>query len=85
MRSKYGLSLVDYQKLADAQENVCAICGGPPKGRGAKLYVDHNHGTGKIRGLLCVTCNAGIGQFQDCVNLLQRAINYLERANSIRA
>ena len=54
-RSRTGLALNDYEQLLEAQHGGCAICGRPPRTR--RLHVDHSHATGKIRGLLCFTCN----------------------------
>ena len=62
--------------LARSQGNCCAICGAKPKGR--RLAVDHDHKTGKVRGLLCMFCNTGLGKFRDDPKLLKKAIGYLE-------
>ena len=60
LKQTYGLTLEQYDEMFEEQNGVCAICGGVnPDGR--RLFVDHNHETGQIRGLLCVTCNARIG------------------------
>jgi hypothetical protein len=67
------------------QNGVCAICKKeefttfPKTGIIKSLSVDHCHETGKIRGLLCVHCNRGLGCFKDQINLFSEAINYLER------
>jgi hypothetical protein len=53
-------------------EQKCAICASTEK-----LHIDHNHETGVVRGLLCGTCNAGIGMFRDKIELLKNAIDYL--------
>jgi hypothetical protein len=77
----YKLTLSEYQAMHDAQGGVCLICGGVQTGRGAKnnqLSVDHNHKTGKIRGLLCTNCNTGIGNLRDSIELLEKAITYLK-------
>jgi len=78
---KYGLTVVDYAAILDAQGGVCRICGEPPKPDGvraaSKLHVDHNHTTGQVRGLLCNHCNRGIGAFRDRPDLLELAIAYL--------
>ena len=66
--------------LARSQGNSCAICGAKPKGR--RLAVDHDHKTGKIRGLLCMPCNTALGKFRDDPKLLRKAIKYLEKANA---
>jgi hypothetical protein len=55
----------------------CAICGGPPK-HGSRLHTDHCHATGVVRGLLCITCNAGLGQFRDSPDLVMAALDYLK-------
>lgn len=58
--------------------NTCGICGATESSGGKKqLHVDHDHTTGKIRGLLCNHCNLGIGHFKDDTELLQAAIKYL--------
>jgi len=61
-----------------AQGGVCAICGGINDNDDA-LSVDHDHETGRIRGLLCSKCNKGLGSFNDDPELLRKAIAYLER------
>ena len=84
---KYNLNLSQYQKIHDSQNGVCKICGDKetalqPNGREKKdLCVDHCHKTNKVRGLLCHSCNAGLGHFFDSVVRLEQAIEYLE-ANS---
>lgn len=84
LKTQYGLSLIDYDNLLKKQNGVCAICSKKEKQKSNKngkidsLRVDHCHKTGIIRGLLCSKCNFGIGQFQDNINLLNKAINYLQ-------
>jgi len=73
----YGLSLEGYKRMSDDQEGLCAICRGP-SGRRA-LGVDHDHTTGAVRGLLCSTCNSGLGGFRDNAALLIEAIVYLNQ------
>lgn len=69
--------------MLDAQGGVCAICGSPPP-EGEVLRVDHDHVTGKVRGFLCIVCNAGVGCFKDNENLLLAAINYLRKTETVR-
>ena len=77
--SRYGLTGDDYEKLLDKQDNKCAICGATEStGRSSKLYVDHDHETGEVRGLLCNHCNAGLGMFRDNIEALKAAVEYLE-------
>lgn len=77
LKLRYGISLEEYEKRVAAQ-NGCDICGGECS-TGRNLSVDHNHQTGKIRGLLCSKCNQGIGYFRDNIEALQNAINYLRK------
>ena len=55
LKKKYSLTLEQYDQMFEQQNGVCAICGLPELNR--RLAVDHNHKTGKIRGLLCIQCN----------------------------
>lgn len=74
----YGITRDEYdQKLAD-QNNCCAICGTHVSNTKRALAVDHDHDTNKVRGLLCGKCNTGLGQFQDSIELLEQAVNYLK-------
>lgn len=77
---KYGIGLEELDRLHKKQSGLCAICGskdpGPP---GFCLHVDHNHTTGEVRGLLCSSCNFGIGNFGDSVSNLLCAIEYLKQ------
>lgn len=73
---QWGLSIDDYERLVKAQGGGCAICK-KPCSSGRKLAVDHDHKTGRIRGLLCSNCNLGLGKFFDNKELLRKAISYL--------
>lgn len=72
---KYGLSEVEWTEMLAKQSNLCAICGG--KDAGKVLCVDHDHTTGKVRGMLCGNCNIGLGNFKDSPKILESAIAYL--------
>lgn len=77
LMSKYGITPTDYNDLLQSQNNVCAVCGQPcPTGN--HLAVDHDHKTGKMRGLLCVNCNMALGYVQDDPDLLRKLADYLE-------
>lgn len=78
LRYKYGITSADYQTLLATQEGVCALCGKPHSDE-QKLVVDHCHDTGRIRGLLCRSCNVAIGLLGDSPSGLQRALNYVTR------
>jgi hypothetical protein len=70
-----GLTLEGYADLLQAQDGRCAICREPSRGR--RLAVDHDHITGRVRGLLCTRCNMGLGFFQDSAVRLQAAQRYI--------
>jgi hypothetical protein len=76
LKTSYGLSIEDYDKLFDLQLGKCKICGNV--GERYKLNVDHDHTTGKVRGLLCKPCNLGLGYAKDNVCILKSMINYLQ-------
>ena len=77
----YGLTLASYKELVKEQDGKCALCSREPE----LLVVDHDHETGKLRGLLCNKCNIGIGFLGDDTDGLQRAIRYLEKqASAVR-
>jgi hypothetical protein len=73
---KYGLTPERHKAMYLAQNGCCAICGESVPYD--KVQTDHDHATGKVRGLLCCRCNMQIGIFDNC-DLLERAISYLER------
>jgi len=88
LRAKYGISIQEYNELFEKQGGRCAICGQKEtktqsRGKGLiptidSLQVDHDHETGKIRGLLCYRCNTGIGKLFDNPRLLRKAADYLD-------
>jgi hypothetical protein len=73
-RKRYGLNEEQYDAMILSQNNLCAICNKPSH---KTLHIDHNHTTGKVRGLLCSNCNTGIGFFKEDIASLYRAIEYL--------
>lgn len=81
LRTLYGITVEEYDNILLSQNNACAICLGQNVvrfGKPLKFAVDHNHETGKVRGLLCDSCNRGIGHLKELTNM-QRAITYLEK------
>lgn len=76
LKNRYGLTPGEYQAMATGQNGLCKICG-KPNTKGRKLYIDHNHKTGKVRGLLCEGCNFGLGGFKDDAMLLLEAVKYI--------
>ncbi|HEC64952.1 MAG TPA: hypothetical protein ENI23_06655 [bacterium] len=73
----YGITKKQYDAMLEQQNGLCAIC--RKKEINRRLAVDHNHATKQIRGLLCSLCNTALGKFDDSVNMLTRAINYLKK------
>ncbi len=74
----YGLTVAEYDEMLEHQAYGCAICGTTvPGGKGNHFRVDHDHTTGTVRGLLCNSCNMGIGQLGDNSDRLIKAANYL--------
>lgn len=76
---KYRLTLQDHEKLLKRSNDRCEICGSKTSTKGkSRLSIDHDHDTGKVRGLLCNSCNLGIGHLRHNSNLLLKAIEYLK-------
>jgi hypothetical protein len=74
----FGITYDEYKRLAHVQHGRCAICQIHQNELRELLCVDHNHTTGQIRGLLCHHCNRSIGLLKDSVDVLARAIKYLQ-------
>lgn len=78
-KRKYGITKEEYQQMFLEQDGRCAICGTNEfQGSGGTPHVDHDHITGKVRGILCHHCNTAIGQFGDSIELMLEAIAYLK-------
>jgi len=78
---KFGITSAFYNKLHNEQKGLCAVCGMPESvvrfGAVVSLAVDHCHTTGKVRGLLCNSCNLGLGNLKDNIDIMASAISYL--------
>jgi hypothetical protein len=72
-KTKYGITLSDYNNLYEIQKGCCDICNQPFE----QLVVDHCHNTGNVRGLLCNNCNFGLGFFKDSISNLEKASKYI--------
>lgn len=83
LKRKFGITVEDYDKMLLDQGGTCKICKRAETAR--RLAVDHDHNTGEVRGLLCSTCNQGLGMFRDSVELLNSAVDYLEGTPDKRA
>jgi hypothetical protein len=79
LKHRYGISLEHYELLYFQQEGLCAICNKPPELglRGGKLFVDHDHDTNVVRGLLCFRCNSALGLLLDNPETALKASEYL--------
>lgn len=82
---KYGITLHDYEIMYEAQDGKCLICEKRETrinsftGEPIRMPVDHCHETGEIRGLLCSCCNTALGNFEDSIDTLNKAIAYLKK------
>jgi len=82
LRFKYGIGCEEYEELLSKQDHTCAVCGKELKSRGGHTHLDHDHITGKIRGMLCTNCNRGIGHLQESITVLEAAVVYLKEHNN---
>lgn len=79
IKYKYGITLEEYRAKLESQYDCCAICSTLfPGGKKKSFFIDHNHRTGQVRGLLCRECNLMIGHAKDSADILRSAIFYLE-------
>ncbi len=83
LKAQHSMTLEEYNMLLAAQENKCAICKQPETakdrlGNLQRLSVDHDHKTGKIRGLLCRHCNYALGRLDDDIGRVRALLTYLE-------
>jgi hypothetical protein len=80
LMKRYGISPKEADSILESQNGVCAICKQKIDGKIKHgPYVDHDHDTGKVRGILCFHCNAGLGLFKDNPGILISAAEYLNR------
>lgn len=85
LKYSYNIGLDDYNAMLEAQGHCCAVCRtDTPGGRGT-WHVDHCHTNGHVRGLLCTSCNVGLGHFNDNISTLSNAIAYLSRTAQSQA
>ncbi len=78
LRQRYGLSAADYERMLMEQGGRCKICGATrPGGKRRHFFVDHRHGDGGVRGLLCYNCNFLLGHCREDISILASAALYL--------
>ena len=82
LKYNYGITLEEYNNKLKEQGDVCAICKSDKPGGNGDFYVDHNHTTGQVRGLLCHWCNFMIGQSRENPEILSAGIDYLKKWSS---
>lgn len=87
LRLRFKLTVEQRQQMENSQNGVCAICSKPEtavdsQGRTKRLAIDHDHHTGRIRGLLCSKCNLGIGHLNDDSTLINNSWIYLNKDTS---
>jgi hypothetical protein len=81
LKQLYGITIEQFEAMLAAQRNTCAIC--PHRFKSTRdAHVDHDHATGRVRGILCTSCNNGLGRFRDDPVLLRRAARYLQPSRS---
>lgn len=87
LRRNYGISFDERQEIIERQGGKCAICGKLPSGTryNAVLHVDHDHDTGKFRGMVCPSCNQGMGKFYHDPEALMNAAQYLAASKPLVA
>lgn len=78
LKCRYGITLEDYERKLEEQSGRCAICETTEPGGIGTFHVDHDHKTGAVRDLLCFSCNTVLGRFDDNIELLEKAIDYLK-------
>lgn len=80
LKKKYGVTLEWYESKLKEQNGLCEICGtDKPGGKSFSMYVDHNHTTNQVRGLLCSNCNTMLGLSKENLEVLMSAIKYLQK------
>ncbi len=77
IRKKFKIGESEYDEILKSQGGVCAICRLPHE----RFHIDHDHVTNKIRGILCPSCNTGLGKLGDTLDGLMRAVRYLEETS----
>ena len=78
LQKLYGLSVVEYEQLYAEANGCCQVCGISEEENNKRLAVDHDHVTGKVRGLLCGKCNTALGQLDDNLDKISALYSYLK-------
>jgi hypothetical protein len=78
LRKRSGITLEEYENVLKDQDNKCAICKNDSAGGRGHFHADHDHLSGKFRGLLCQKCNMALGLIKDDIIIAQNIVSYLE-------
>lgn len=83
LKRKYNITLDDYNRMVNEQNNLCKVCGKPgdESNKNSVLHIDHCHSTGRVRGLLCDNCNRALGMVKEDIVILEALINYIKENN----
>lgn len=86
IRRVYGISGAEYAALFRAQDGLCAVCRRPDESQARRasseqLAIDHDHSTGRVRGLLCTSCNLALGHLKDDPLRIRALLDYIETSN----
>lgn len=81
MKRTYGIGLEEYHRLLQEQNGCCAVCktAATASKKSRRLCIDHDHDSGKVRGLVCDRCNMLLGKSTEMLDILKSAVQYLER------
>lgn len=79
----YGITVYDYYDMLESQNNKCKLCDTKEPGGKGRWHIDHCHDSGRVRGLLCHTCNTGIGLLQEDPELLCKAALYIKQEGNL--
>jgi len=78
LKARYGITIAEYDAMLAAQGGTCAVCGTAECASGRRFAVDHDHTTGRVRGLVCLFCNRALGLIRDDPALARSLARYLE-------
>jgi len=79
LKARFGITLEQYDEMFNAQDGACKICKNPETIENRRLAVDHDHSTGKIRGLLCFKCNTIVGHIENSgLEIVESIFEYLK-------
>lgn len=85
IKTQYGLSWDDFQKIVSTQGGACPICKNQLDfNANRRVHIDHDHATGKVRGVLCNWCNSGLGRFKDNARWLDAAAQYIRLHTTLK-